>query len=592
MAFSDEDQQHEYIMQILDKSDVCNISNKYTSELDKIVPYEVKRILEDNYTNGIDMKAVLCLFDTLLISNTSGRKNKKDRGLYKLHSSINKWIVEMKKLDVSSVEGFVYKTKVLDDIDVILKVPQEADGFDSMIREYFIGLTLNKLRYITPVFVYTLGSFLCSDPTDKKKLCQDKKASSMSAYVIYENVPGRSVEYLLMNDIIDYDEFMQIYIQILYGLEIAQRECQFTHFDLHPGNVMVREGNFDSYSFVLDDKLITVKNPRYIPVIIDFGMSSVTVDGTTVGSFSFPQYGMMNYMIPGYDAYKFLNNCTTRATNMQTRRLISKLFSFLRDEYDPYDIWGKKGFNGIIEAGNEYCKKASTSKLANLIPANMIRMFMSAAPSNTKDMFVVTDREIFRNVKYNSMIKKYDDFFDQQVAGKRKAIEKALECISVKPSYITTLYNISVMIEYNLKLEGRPLETEISGMMDFLVENKPKLIEIDILRLDKVFNIEVPKQKDIMAACNRLFDLNIRHRLTVDRHLDVVLGFLSYHTEIEPYLDMYYTILELKIQDDYSEWVSKFLNSDIYKTYEFNRLTAEAALRWSKTLVASIQRKS
>jgi hypothetical protein len=591
MAFSDEDQQHEYIMQILDKSDVCNISNKYTSELDKIVPYEVKRILEDNYNNGIDMKAVLCLFDTLLISNTSGRKNKKDRGLYKLHSSINKWIVEMKKLDVSSVEGFVYKTKVLDDIDVILKVPQEADGFDSMIREYFIGLTLNKLRYITPVFVYTLGSFLCSDPTDKKKLCQDKKASSMSAYVIYENVPGRSVEYLLMNDIIDYDEFMQIYIQILYGLEIAQRECQFTHFDLHPGNVMVREGNFDSYSFVLDDKLITVKNPRYIPVIIDFGMSSVTVDGTTVGSFSFPQYGMMNYMIPGYDAYKFLNNCTTRATR-QTRRLISKLFSFLRDEYDPYDIWGKKGYNGIIEAGNEYCKKASTSKLANLIPANMIRMFMSAAPSNTKDMFVVTDREIFRNVKYNSMIKKYDDFFDQQVAGKRKAIEKALECISVKPSYITTLYNISVMIEYNLKLEGRPLETEISGMMDFLVENKPKLIEIDILRLDKVFNIEVPKQKDIMAACNRLFDLNIRHRLTVDRHLDVVLGFLSYHTEIEPYLDMYYTILELKIQDDYSEWVSKFLNSDIYKTYEFNRLTAEAALRWSKTLVASIQRKS
>ena len=591
MAFSDEDQQHEYIMQILDKSDVCNISNKYTSELDKIVPYEVKRILEDNYTNGIDMKAVLCLFDTLLISNTSGRKNKKDRGLYKLHSSINKWIVEMKKLDVSSVEGFVYKTKVLDDIDVILKVPQEADGFDSMIREYFIGLTLNKLRYITPVFVYTLGSFLCSDPTDKKKLCQDKKASSMSAYVIYENVPGRSVEYLLKNDIIDYDEFMQIYIQILYGLEIAQRECQFTHFDLHPGNVMVREGNFDSYSFVLDDKLITVKNPRYIPVIIDFGMSSVTVDGTTVGSFSFPQYGMMNYMIPGYDAYKFLNNCTTRATR-QTRRLISKLFSFLRDEYDPYDIWGKKGFNGIIEAANEYCKKASTSKLANLIPANMIRMFMSAAPSNTKDMFVVTDREIFRNVKYNSMIKKYDDFFDQQVAGKRKAIEKALECISVKPSYITTLYNISVMIGYNLKLEGRPLETEISGMMDFLVENKPKLIEIDILRLDKVFNIEVPKQKDIMAACNRLFDLNIKHRLTVDRHLDVVLGFLSYHTEIEPYLDMYYTILELKIQDDYSEWVSKFLNSDIYKTYEFNRLTAEAALRWSKTLVASIQSKS
>ena len=67
----------------------------------------------------------------------------------------------MKKLNVKSSEGIVYISDILsENIQVIIKVPQEDTGFDDLIREYFIGIAaLNRLRYFIPNFMYTLGSF-------------------------------------------------------------------------------------------------------------------------------------------------------------------------------------------------------------------------------------------------------------------------------------------------------------------------------------------------------------------------------------------------------------------------------------------------
>ena len=65
-----------------------------------------------------------------------------------------------------------------------------------MIQEYFIGIkSLNKLRYLIPTFVYTLGAFLFSKPTKTGKICSGNRKKT--AFVIYEKIQGESVSNLL-----------------------------------------------------------------------------------------------------------------------------------------------------------------------------------------------------------------------------------------------------------------------------------------------------------------------------------------------------------------------------------------------------------
>ena len=155
------------------------------------------------------MNAVLCLFDTLLLSTT----NRREKGLYNLSKDIQKWIIKTQQLGVKSVEGFVYMTDIFSkDIQVVIKTPQKDDGFNSMIREYFIGIkSINKLRYLIPSFVYTFGAFLCPIITPKAtKICTSNfsNVGEKNAFVLYEKIPGESLAKLIeTNEIICFNQF-------------------------------------------------------------------------------------------------------------------------------------------------------------------------------------------------------------------------------------------------------------------------------------------------------------------------------------------------------------------------------------------------
>ena len=59
---------------------------------------------------------------------------------------------------------------------------------------------------------------------------------------------------------------------------------------------------------------------------------------------------------------------------------------------------------------------------------------------------------------------------------------------------------------------------------------------------------------------------------------------LSFYNDIESTLKMYYTILELKIQDEFKDWIDKFNSSYIYNFYNINYNQLERIRRWSITL--------
>ena len=122
---------------------------------------------------GSDMKAVFYLIDTLFLSGSS--KKNRDKGLYSLTKNINDCVKKMEHLQVKSKEGLIYITHFLSsNVQVIIKIPQNSKGVDSKVREYFIGIkAINKLRYLTPSFVYTLSAFLYPKPTKIGELASE-----------------------------------------------------------------------------------------------------------------------------------------------------------------------------------------------------------------------------------------------------------------------------------------------------------------------------------------------------------------------------------------------------------------------------------
>ena len=437
-----------------------------------------------------------------------------------------------------------------------------------------------------------------------------------SPFIITEKIPGNSVHNALTNNEISFDTWLLLFAQILLGLEVAQREVNFTHFDLHSGNVMIRTDNDIKYTVLLDTMTYKVHRTRHLPVIIDFGQSSVTMEKNIVGSFDFPFYGMMNFMVPGYDMYKFLCSCASNASDL-VRYEIMELFTFYGED-DPYNITNTWSV-GIRAAIDEYCSRVTFSKAAVYTPLMFFKM-LYAHPKYHKKLeqnIKVKFRQEFISVQYSITTKEYDTIFGYPEEGRQKAIELTEKYMHTNTSYIMTAYNIHLLTEYNKSLKSSKIRDNIAKLHS---SNIQEYIQIDLIRLEKVFGIVLPEQEvldkavnDILAiqlldrekiAIQNIENLNLNINIennTVNLYKDLSVNIsakkhaikelranVDYQVKLQPYLQLYYTILELKIQDKYAIWISKFRYSSILDFYDRNIDINNRAIRWSTTLSSSI----
>ena len=407
----------------------------------------ISMILKQAYPTGSDMQAVFYLIDALFLSNSS--KKIREKGLYSLTKNIKDCVKRMEHLPVKSKEGFIYITHFFSsDIQVIIKVPQTLQGIESKVREYFIGIkAINNLRYITPSFVYTLGAFLCPKPSKTEEISCDDSCKN-TAFVFYEKILGESVQTLLKNDRLNFTQFLVILFQLLLGLEVAQREVRFTHFDLHTDNVMVKTGSSDSTSVIqLDMFTYIINKPEFIPVVIDFGASTAYIEGKYIGSYDYISYGMLNFMIPGYDMYKFMIYCARKTENRQLKTSIMDIFRFYGDD-DPYFIVDNE--KGIESATNNYCKDLTFSRAANRTPLMLIQWLLKKYPQELRSKVIVKKRKNYIPIQYSKIIKEFEDIFSctRINDGKDKpndAIKMVNKCIMAKSSYITAIDGVKIL---------------------------------------------------------------------------------------------------------------------------------------------------
>ena len=349
----------------------CKIKDKYIESLDKVSTTPILReILTQEFKKGADMNAIFCLFNTIFSSLSS---DVKEDGIYVLTKEVKKYIKDLKIL-ISGTDGIVYNATFFSDIELIIKLPINEEGEDEdeneiqdtikrdmTIREYYIGVkAMNKLRYIVPNFVYTFGCFMCANNTPMglgmglgmglENLCEDLFGKK-NPFIVYEKIPGVIQEGKQLNTIrnlidnkLNFNQWLVIFFQLLLALEVAQREVGFTHFDLHFDNVMIRKQDNFEFSVPLDMSTYTIKNPEFIPVIIDFGRSTCIIDGQTIGAYGFEGFGVnsfvLNHMVPGQDMYMFISFCCNKITDINLKRKIASLITdfYGTDHPDLYTI--------------------------------------------------------------------------------------------------------------------------------------------------------------------------------------------------------------------------------------------------------------
>ena len=463
-------------------------------------------------------------------------------GMYLFYIKKQKKIHRGSRIKVVTAEGFVYNATI-NDTQVVVKIQQDITDYVSnmsALREYFIGVVaINNLRYIIPTFVYTLDY--------------------ISPYIIYEKIPGKNMHDAIKDGTIStYDEWLYLFYQILISLEIAQRKIEFTHFDLHTGNIMLRpiQGDF-SYQVNIDMYTYTINAKYgYIPILIDFGMSSIVnpEDKRGVGAFGLEKYGIVNFMVQGYDMYKLLVYSARDfkdAKRMDIAEKIYNLFNFYEDN-DPYSISTKKS-DGIKLASKEFCANVTYNSIAAAYtPYELLRWL--DIKDNT--WLNITDRNT------SIIIQEFQ----------KKPEEKCLENYGVIYSYIMYKY-----IEYYTKLKN-PMQYTNQYM-----------IEIDKTLLNKVFKIPIPDMDKMKNAMDTILTIkitnpnpDIKNKVTHNLH-----KYTSFFEKIKPYMIYYYTIKELNLKEDYSGWLEKFENSEQFKIYTRNIRFYHISTRWGKTLLAS-----
>ena len=575
--------QETFILETLDNYNVHNELKIYN--LDEVSSY-LSMILNKESSTESDMKAIFYLFNTLFSIGLKEevKEEVKEKGLCKLSKKIQNCVKKMEKIDVKSKEGFIYITDFFtSNIQVIIKIPQNSNNFDSKVREYFIGIkSLNNLRNITPTFVYTLGAFSCPKPSKNGKI---SSANKNTAYVLYEKIPGQSFHTLLKNDQLNFKEWLILFFQLLLGLEIAQRRTRFTHFDMHTDNVMVRTDGLYSYSIPLDMKTYSINNPKSVPVIIDFGAATTYVDGKYIGSYDYIKHGMLNFMIPGHDMYKFMIYCIRKTINKKLKEELILLFNFYNGDDDPYSI-KTTGEEGVIIASNEYCKNITFSKVANYTPLMLIEWLWKKFSDELKSTINVIDRNNYCSIKYSNIIKEYENIF----ITKQNDPDQVLKIGNTIQSYVMSKYTITMLEKYNFFIECEELNDKIILFDKNIKKSKSLLLKQDISMVNNVFSIIMPSQEDLNHSINEVLKIGIRYPDAVAKEEAVknLEKVLLYQNELNHYLQFYFTILEVGLEKKFKDWIKKFKKSDIYLLHLNNVTQIERAVRWGQTLLASI----
>ena len=540
----------------------------------------IKNILEKGFYDPVQMKKIVNVLCGIINNSKGYKKN----GIEFLNKNM-KWMKRFNLLSNNSVQGDVYNTKILD-FNVILKTPKKDYMINEVVEEYYKGMYFyNNIRFKIPTMLYTLGIFNCNLTKNKIKKCDGSDNNKL--FVMYEEIVGKTMESYI-DDGISFEDWLKLFFQILLTLEVAQRECNFTHYDLHHNNVMIRKIKM-KYDVNIDNKIYSI-NTNFLPVIIDYGHSCLkTPENVEIGQFGYEMYGIFPFMIQGRDMYHILSFCSSSFIAKRQNKIL-KLYEFFEGK-DPYNIVERKE-KGVLESLKEYNARFSLSECANYTPKMFINWILSKPEyaEILKKTVTVKKRDVYKKLYINNSLYLPNDLINtkkmlKNMFNEKDNIQKILNiinnCFKFNNSYIYIKYNLNLLHKLNYKTNKFSKELE---------KYKQEFINNDLNQLNKVLRKKIPNDY-IKLLINYINIILYTHLYNNKKTLDKVIKIFnkkkkyiySIFDYVEKYLETYYILLELDLPE-YKEWVKKFEDSFIYNIYFTYIDEITRVRRWYQTL--------
>ena len=545
-----------------------------------IVDAEVTSVLNEQYGFGCSMKAIFCIVQDLLYTlehTFRGQDKSSDPGIWLQGSDMKKLFKLPKKIS-SGAQGEVFCAKLLSsDATIIIKRPiAEQNGAvadhmrDSIHTEYVIGLQMNTLRNKIPVFMYTLGLYNC--PSTDNMLCAQHTdiKTFRKPHLITEYVLGTTLTNMIQSKKFTYQELLVIYMQVLIGLEIAQRDCEFTHYDLHTDNVMIRITEPYTYSVNIDNNTFTFENIKYIPVIIDYGLTSVRISNDSivgVSEVSYKRYNILKTLCSGYDMTKLWVSIM-KAYDTYDPDLAPKIYEIGRHFIIPL-----LPYPSHRDADQAIYDKITGSKLSTVTPLQFFNMLYRMNIEEVKGQVVIETRKTTYQLQPETVDDQLYFLIKENKQKSLSRLELINKCVSFGSSYALAKYILYIFSENVLDTEQSAIGEKVRNQM---TENRRTLINNDKQMLMKIFNIVLPEEQYLLSLCERIRSF---HSMLPngDDKLDVVTEWVDniqpQLKQLKPYFNMYYMIHELNIELYYEEWIQKFKQSVYYNIMSNDNLT-------------------
>jgi len=237
-------------------------------------------------------------------------------------------------------------------------------------HESIVMQGLNSLSLYCPHFCKSVGTIVSKinpkirkigDPFDTKGVKYPiKKEVLLTEYL---DNSCKFYNYIRAVDKIDETVLYNTIKQVLLGIILAQRQKQFSHYDLHSNNIMMKRCNKDLvFLYVLDENnQFCVPTLGHYPVIIDFGFSYIEDmnDGPLWPSMAHTDVGFMSDRYDWVaDPKLFLVTVSGEIKEKWGSSQSKKLRRIVRNIFYPLKIDWESGWDKIEKRGaSDYVTK-------------------------------------------------------------------------------------------------------------------------------------------------------------------------------------------------------------------------------------------
>ncbi len=352
-----------YSVQVCPAEEALNSINNFTAEDST----RLEASLAERFYDPNVMKSIQCLTNSLVYYPSGTNEGATDG------QRIRYWIRNLRPIS-TGVIGLALKGNFAEARDLFaLKITKG----DNLTHEFVIATQLNKLRRNLPNFVYIYAGFNCSfTGVGQLGWCWGVDRKAPVTTLFYENVAD-SPTLSSLNAKLRFDEWLNFYLQVLYSLRFAYKSMNFTHYDLHANNVLIRSlPDLVYIPYTTENNQVEYLLTSSVATIIDFDRSHLRIDGVNYGDYNLLEYGVNPLKgRPLHDAYKLLLfsmrdmlHSTTNTQNIEKMAQILKYFF-------PDSTAGHRGAN----------KHAELTKFALDIIHNEGVIYYSLRDDNTID---------------------------------------------------------------------------------------------------------------------------------------------------------------------------------------------------------------